>query len=99
MLTPVEGAVIRKILDGNDEILAMLRKQADVLVVVDREMAGVGFFTRLSIPNGVHRIPDRRSLQLGNVVAEIAGLKGVPDFCKKMGSDLHFTQRRLEEEK
>ena len=73
-LTPLEKAVIDKLLRANGEIFTALRAQAELAKVALRKMTGVGFFTTLSIPNNPRQI-DGQSLQLRNVVAEISGLK------------------------
>jgi hypothetical protein len=67
--------VIQKLLDGDDDILATLRKQSEAAVVVQREMTGVGFYTTFSIPDSIDRLPDNRSFQFGDVVADMPGLE------------------------
>jgi len=78
-LTTLEGAVIRKLLDGDDETLAILRTQAEALKVLDREFTGVGFYTKISAPPELERT-NKRSLVFGDVEAEIPELENGAGF-------------------
>jgi len=72
-LTHLEHAVLRKLLAGEDERLAVLRKQSEMVMAGKREMTGVGFYTTLSLTVFVDRLDDA-SFVFGDVVAEIPGL-------------------------
>jgi hypothetical protein len=78
-LEPLERGVIEKLLEGDDETLAKLRRQFEKAVVVKREMSGVGFYTTLAVKEGVYRIDDR-SFIFGDVIAEIPGLENGAGF-------------------
>ena len=79
-LTSLERAVFEKLLAGDSPILATLRRQVESAVVAKREMTGVGFFTTVSVLDPSIRLPDHRSLTIGDVFAEIDGLKNGAGF-------------------
>jgi hypothetical protein len=79
-LTDLERAVLCKLLDGEDENLAALRRQLEIATVESRDMTGVGFYTKLVVRNGSHRLSDRRSAIFGDVIAEIRGLRNGAGF-------------------
>ena len=66
-LTLLENQVIRMLLAGDDEALAVLRQQIDHAKVSSRRMTGVGFYTDFIIPPEVARIVDLPSFKLGDV--------------------------------
>jgi hypothetical protein len=66
-LTPLEQAVLEKLLSAESERYQILRKQYDALRVSERKMTGVGFFTRFSIPDEVPKLPDEASLHISDV--------------------------------
>jgi len=72
-LTTLERKVMQALLDGDDDILSLLRKQVETVIVVKREMTGVGFFTTFVVPDGIPRADDQ-SLKFGDVIANISGL-------------------------
>ena len=72
-LTDLEYAVLEKLLAGDDERLMRLRRQLETAIASKREMTGVGFFTTLEVLDPTHRL-DERSVELGDVNAEISGL-------------------------
>jgi hypothetical protein len=51
------------LLDGGDGILSLLRKQFETIVVVKREMTGVGFYTTFAVSDDVPRA-DEQSFQI-----------------------------------
>jgi hypothetical protein len=73
-LTPLERAVMNKLLEGEDDILAVLRRQLEEAKVSQRKMTGAGFYLTFAIPNGVSRIPGDLTVKFGDVEAEIANL-------------------------
>jgi hypothetical protein len=73
-LTTLEQAVMQALLDGDDDILSILREQLKTTLVVKREMTGVGFYTTFEVSADVPRA-DNRSFKFGDVVASITGLK------------------------
>ena len=74
-LSALEKAVLEKLLSGETEWYRILQKQISALRVTERKMTGVGFFTRCSIPDDVSKLPDRARFQIGDVSADINGLK------------------------
>jgi hypothetical protein len=72
-LTDLERKVMQAFIDGEDDILSILREQLEAIVVVNREMTGVGFFTTFVVSDEVRRADDR-SFKLGDVIANISGL-------------------------
>jgi hypothetical protein len=74
-LTPLERAILEKILSGDSDICGSLRKQISTLQVRERKMTGVGFFTRFMIPAGVPKPGDGPTFQIGGVAAHIDHLE------------------------
>ncbi len=74
-LTDFERAVLAKLLAGSHPVLDALRSQADVAAVKDRELSGVGFFTRFDVPEEAKRVPGGKSFHLGDVAAECEPLR------------------------
>lgn len=72
-LTPLEDAVIRKVLEGDHPLLAALRKQAGNARLRSREFTGAGFYTSLHVEPESMRAGDR-DYQLDDVLADIEGL-------------------------
>ena len=66
-LTILEEQVLQKLLRGDDELLSVLRQQAQQVRVTLRKMTGVGFFTTLDVPAEAPRVKDRPKFQLGDV--------------------------------
>lgn len=73
-LTPFEQAVMQKLLDGEDEILLILREQLKKTIVTKREMTGVGFYTTFFVSDGVQLLLDNSSFKFGDVVAKMPEL-------------------------
>jgi hypothetical protein len=71
----LEQAVMTMLLDGNDPTLNILRQQYHLATIASRELSGAGFFLNFSIPSHAPRLPANASLQLGNVIAKIDGLR------------------------
>jgi hypothetical protein len=74
-LTPLEDQVIRMLLAGDDEALAVLRQQLDHAKVSSRRMTGVGFYTAFVVPPEATRVIDRPSFKLGDVNGTAANVK------------------------
>jgi hypothetical protein len=75
-LDPLETAVLRKLLDGNDPTLVSLRKQLEGLSVKARERTPAGFFTKFIAPStGVRAECTEGKLIFGDVEATIAGMQ------------------------
>lgn len=73
-LTPLEEEVLKKLLAGKAEWLAVLRGQAYAARVRSRDFTGAGFFTRFSVAEDAPRIVGDPSFKFGDVSAHIAGL-------------------------
>ncbi len=74
-LTPLEQAVLEKILSGESARYHVLRYQIPASRVRERKMTGVGFFTRFSIPDDIPKLPDEATFQIGGVGANINDLE------------------------
>jgi hypothetical protein len=66
-LTTIEKQVLEMLLHGQDEVLAILRQQAQRLEVSSREMTGVGFYTEFLVSSDVPRVPGNLTFKLGDV--------------------------------
>lgn len=73
--TRLEQAVIEMLLAGNDEVLFVLREQLEGCEVKSREQTGVGFYTKFELPDSVEISLNVRSFKIGDVFAEIEGIK------------------------
>ncbi len=74
-LTPLEKAVLEKLLSGGSERYRILQKQFSISRVEDRKMTGVGFFTDLSLPDDAPKLPDEATFHISDVAADINDLK------------------------
>jgi hypothetical protein len=70
------GAVLEKLLAGDQPVLATLRSQVTVCAVTARDLTGVGFFTSLAVPPTASRAPlQGRAPPVGDVLADLRGIK------------------------
>src|SRR5579864_2949402 len=99
----LEAEVMHMLLAGDHPVLAVLRHQREVVTVRDREFTGVGFFTNFAVPEAAPRVPDVDRLVIGDVYAELEGLKhtvgfllflrqGAIDFLECFGVEDTFPQ-------
>ena len=79
-LTPLESAVIKKLLDGKDDVLAVLRQQLEYAEVTQREVTGVGFYSTLAVPDSVGRAPRSLTVKFGDVHADMVHLRDGAGF-------------------
>ena len=79
-LNSLETAILEKMLSGDKEPFNTLRRQYRRAKVMERRFTGVGFFTHIYVPSDAARLPDREGLEIGDVSAEIAGLRDGADF-------------------
>ncbi len=66
-LTTLEDQVLEMLLRGEEEVLTILRHQAEQVQVSSREMTGVGFYTEFAVPPEVSRVPGCPTFKLGDV--------------------------------
>jgi hypothetical protein len=74
-LTSLEDQVIRMLLAGDDEALAVLRQQIDHAEVSSRRMTGAGFYTDFIVHREAARVGGRTSFKLGDVSGTAANVK------------------------
>src|SRR6266404_7198818 len=79
-LTPLESAVLEKLLIKHGEPFHTIRKQLAHASVSSREFTGVGFFTHFTIPSEAPVRRDLDSTELGDVGAQIRGLQDGAGF-------------------
>ncbi|SFJ99606.1 transposase [Methylocapsa palsarum] len=79
-LNSLETAILEKMLSGNNESFNTQRQKYRSAKVTERSSTGVGFFTHFHVPPNVARLTDREGLEIGDVSAEIVGLKYGADF-------------------
>jgi hypothetical protein len=79
-LTPLETAVLEKLVSGEKDSYRTLQKQICALRVTNRKMTGVGFFTRFSLPTEAPILRDEASFHISDVAAEIKGLENGAGF-------------------
>jgi hypothetical protein len=80
MLTPLERAVVDKLLDNSGEPFDTIRKQLSHATIVGRQFTGVGFFTEFAVASDAPVGRDLADISLGDVGAEIPGLKNGAGF-------------------
>src|SRR4051812_20594620 len=73
-LTPLESAVLDKLLECHEELLDAIREQLAHASVSSRKFTGVGFFTHFAIPAEAPVRRDLESAELKHVGAKISGL-------------------------
>ncbi len=74
-LTPLERAVLDMLLDHPGEPYEAIRRQLSLAAVSRREFTGVGFFTEFALPPGAAAKRDLPNMELGDVGAELPGLR------------------------
>jgi len=84
-----EKIVIEKLLDGDNEVLKILRKQYGQSSIKNREYTGHGFYTYFSIPDNIEKL-NNKNFQFGDVGANIEGL------CNGVGFLLFITNGKLD---
>lgn len=75
MLTPLEHAVLHRLLDRPGEPYDTIRQQLAHATVASREFTGVGFFTEFTVSEEATVARSLPDMTLGDVVAESASLK------------------------
>ena len=76
----LENGVMNAMLDGPDEVLAVLRDQFEAANLKDREITGTGACTRFSIPKEAKKLPPPDTFTIEDVDAEIPGLENGAGF-------------------
>lgn len=66
-LATLEHQALAALLQGDDEILHVLRHQAKEVSVSSRKMTGVGFFIEFDVPPHLPRIKSHPTFTLGDV--------------------------------
>jgi hypothetical protein len=74
-LNALEQGVLDMLLAGDNAALATLREQAARARLASRELSGVGFFCSFEVPREAPRLQAAASLWIGDVNAEVSGLK------------------------
>ena len=72
-LTNLERAVLEKLLDGDNAVLAMLREQAKQARLAKRENTGAGFYCDIEVASDAPMVLG--DFHLGDVQAMITGLE------------------------
>jgi len=92
-LTPLESAVLNKLLDKPGEPFATLREQLAHIEVASRELTGVGFFTNFTLAANAPVRRDVPSTEVTGVGATIPQLEHLSNSYK---SQKGLTRRRSE---
>jgi len=69
-----EKRVIEKLLEGEDNVLKILRKQYEKATVKSRKFSGTGFYTEFEFPDGVVKLEPLKSFQFGDVIGSMDGV-------------------------
>jgi hypothetical protein len=73
-LNNFEEAVLKKLLSGDNFVLATLRKQAKYAILEDRVYTGVGFFCTFKVPLEAPVVKLYKDFQIDDVNGELEGL-------------------------
>jgi len=73
-LSAAEKTILTMLLEGDEPVLNVLRKQMDSMVVEGRRLSGVGFFAELKATCAVQPITKGRVV-IGGVQAQVRGMK------------------------
>jgi hypothetical protein len=79
-LTPLESAVLEKMLAKSGEPFDTIRDQLAHASVSSREFTGVGFFTHFAVPSEAPVRRDLASAEIDGVGAQIPGLQDGAGF-------------------
>ena len=82
--TPLEMAVMRLLLTGDDPVLAILCEQFHHAQLLSREYTGVGFYTHFAVPVDMQRLPGTPSFFFGDVEAAILSLQHGAGFLLRV---------------
>ena len=74
-LNSLERAVMEMLLAGNHPVLRILADQLSKASITSRELTGVGFFTRFSVPETAARVVNPASFLIDDVSADLDGLE------------------------
>jgi hypothetical protein len=66
-LTSLQKQVLEMLLNGDDEVLAILREQAKHSSVTSNKETGVGFYTEFAVPSEIQRAPGRQTFRIADV--------------------------------
>ena len=66
-LTSLATQVLEMLLNGDDEVLTLLREQGKHGNVTSNTETGVGFYTEFVVPSEVARVPGRPTFSFGDV--------------------------------
>lgn len=75
-----ENKLIEMLLDGENEILSMLRKQYEQSKVVSREFSAVGFYITFIVEGRDELCLDGKSFYIGDVYGVVNGIEGAIGF-------------------
>lgn len=73
-LTSLQKQVLEMLLNGDDEVLAILREQAKHGSVTSNRETGVGFYTEFAVPSEIQRAPGHKTFRLADVNGTAANL-------------------------
>jgi hypothetical protein len=66
-LTSLQKQVLEMLLNGDDEVLAILREQAKHGSVTSNKETGVGFYAQFVVPSEIPRAPGHQTFKLADV--------------------------------
>jgi hypothetical protein len=87
--SPLESAVMDKLVAGSHPVLVALRQQYETSSVANRRMTGVGFFVDLAMSAETPSVAALGTLHLTDVIADLDGLEHGAGFV------LHIFDGRL----
>lgn len=79
-LNNFEMQVMQALLDGENEVLSLLRRQLEKCWVSNREISDVGFFTTFHVTDEIEKLPTNKAFRFGDVHVDIPTLKNGVGF-------------------
>lgn len=74
-ISPLESAVLEKLLFGEDPTLSILRAQTRCAHVASRQFTGAGFYLVFGLPEDAPKVAGEPNFEIGDVHAKLEGLQ------------------------
>lgn len=76
----MEAEALRLLLDGNDPVLSILRRQINSVTAIRRDHTGCGLFVDFTLSKNAPQLPGQPSFAFGDVIADIEELENGAGF-------------------
>ncbi len=79
-MPPLAASALGLLLDGDDQVLQILRTQLNMARAGMVEYSGSGFFLEFELPHEVPSVPGESTFSFGDVVAQVEGWENGAGF-------------------